>query len=137
MTDKDGMKIRAKEKSKLSRAGLKAFFKLASLWKLSTEQQTILLGLEPSLNVNHLQNRVEAGEVVLLTENQLERLSLIIGIRKGVELLYPKERVDSVMHEPNKAFDGRTLIEIMLDGSVQSLYRVRQYLESSQGSHFV
>jgi len=129
-------KIDATQKSRLAKAGLRMFFNLANLWDLTQEDQLLLLGLSSRTTLNNWRKKALNDEDIRLSVDSLERLSLIVGIRKGVELLYPHDRLNSYMKSPNREFGGRSMIDVMLEGSIRSLYQVRTYLDASRGSHF-
>lgn len=120
----------------LGRVGLKAFFKLSELWKLKQEDQLVLLGNPSRSTLNTWRRKAQANENVKLPMDTVERLSLILGIRKGVEVIYPKERWNDYMRAPNRQFNGHSLLDVMLEGRVGSLYTARRFLDAARGAHF-
>ena len=120
----------------IGRAGLSLFFNLAEAWGLTQAQQLALLGLSSRTTLKNYRERVEAGENLRLPNDLLERLSLIAGIRKAVEILYPETRWDEYLKAPNRAFGGSSPLEWMLQGRVGHLYDVRRYLDAQRGTHF-
>lgn len=72
----------------------------------------------------------------LLPRDTLERLSLVFGIYKALQVLLPvPERADAWPRRPNDAplFGGRTALERMLTGMTSDLYVVRTYLDAQRG----
>ena len=120
----------------LGAAGLRLFFNLADLWSLSKAEQLILLGVSSRTTLNSWASKAQSNNAVSVSRDTLERLSLIAGIRKAVELLYPDEITNLIMKVPNKRFGGKTLLDIMLQGSIGDLYDVRRYLDANRGAHF-
>jgi hypothetical protein len=56
---------------KMARSGLNAFFKIAELWKLSPQQQKIILGVQPQSTFYKYKNL----DVKKLPKDTLERIS--------------------------------------------------------------
>ena len=109
---------------------LKAFFNLAAEWKLRSDEQITLLGA-PSERTYY---RWRAGSVSGLPKDTLERISVLLGIYKAINILLPvRERAAAWTRRPNKAFGGETALEVMLKGRVDNLYQVRRYLDSWRG----
>jgi hypothetical protein len=63
---------------------LRTFFNIASEWGLSVNQQRVLLGGVPSSTYH----KWKGGTVGTLSYDQLERISLVLGIYKALELLF-------------------------------------------------
>lgn len=120
----------------LGSAGLRLFFNLAELWELSKAQQLTLLGVSSRTTLNNWASKARSNDSVPVSKDTLERLSLIAGIRKAVEILYPVEVVNLIMKAPNKFFGGKTILDIMLQGKIGDLYDVRRYLDANRGAHF-
>ena len=120
----------------LGRVGLSLFFALAEEWSLSQAEQLTLLGLGSRTTLKNYRERVAQGENVKLPVDTLERLSLIAGIRKAVELLYPETRWNDFMRAANSVFGGVSVLTWMLGGKVGHLYDVRRYLDAQRGAHF-
>ena len=92
-------------------------------------EQQVLLGLS---NASTLR-RWRRGAVQAVGDETLERISLLLGIFKGINsLLVQPERADEWMRKPNKApiFAGRNAIEVLLSGELSDLYAVRRYLDA-------
>ena len=55
-------------------------------------------------------------------------------IWKALRILFTaEERGEAWIRRPNEFFDGASALEIMLQGGVADIYRVRQYLDSQRG----
>ncbi|MBP0592106.1 DUF2384 domain-containing protein [Paraburkholderia sp. LEh10] len=117
----------------MSAAGLRAFFKIASAWDLSTEEQIILLG---SPGRSTLFNWKQKPQTARLGRDTLERLSLLLGIYKALQILLPQPAAaDAWIKRPNSAppFGGRRALDRMLAGNISDLVAVRQYLDAMRG----
>jgi hypothetical protein len=109
---------------------LKAFFNLAAEWGLGVEEQLALLG-RPGKRTLY---RWKAGEVAGLPADTLERISVLLGVYKALEVLLPAPtRGPAWIRRANEAFGGRTALEVMLGGKVDDLYQVRRHLDAWRG----
>jgi hypothetical protein len=123
-----------KELGEMAKAGLKAFFRLAALWKLDTEDQRVLLGTQRS-TLFHWKKHGSAK----LSPDTLERLSYILGIYKALQILLPDPAsADAWIKKPNKAplFAGKSALEFLRQGRVTDLYLVRRYLDAQRGDWY-
>lgn len=115
------------DRSRTNAVATKMFFRLATEWGLSRQQQITLLG-NPSERTFY---RWRSGHVAHLPHDTLERISVLIGIREATHVLLPlPDRANSWVKRPNEAFGGRSALEVMLFGRVEHLYQVRRLLES-------
>lgn len=109
---------------------LKAFFNLAAEWGLSADEQLTLLG-RPGKRTLY---RWKAGDVASLPPDTLERISVLLGIYKALEILLPVPgRASAWIRRANEAFGGRCGLEVMLGGKVDDLYQVRRHLDAWRG----
>jgi hypothetical protein len=111
---------------------LRAFFRIAGCWELSTAQQRVLLGNPPSSTFFKWKKERKGP----LSRDVLERISYVLGIYKALQILLPDtERADAWVRQPNMAapFGGRSALDRMLGGNVGDLYVVRQYLDAQRG----
>jgi len=117
---------------RLSGPALRTFFNIAPAWQLTVQEQRALLGW-PAASTFH---KYKAGDHGALTFDTLTRLSLIIGIYKSLQLLYPEpEFADRWPRMPNShpLFGGRPALTLMTDGGIDGLFRVRRLLDSRRG----
>jgi hypothetical protein len=117
---------------RLSAPALRTFFSIAAAWQLSVQEQRALLGW-PAASTFH---KYKAGEHGALTFDTLTRLSLVIGIYKSLQLLYPERAfADAWPRMPNShaIFGGRPALTLMTDGGIDGLFRVRRLLDSRRG----
>jgi hypothetical protein len=118
--------------SDLSGPALRSFFRLATKWGLTAEQERVLLG-SPGRSTYFRWKKDQAGA---LPKDALERISYLLGIYKALHILFPRdEQADGWVKRPNAAplFGGRTALDRMLGGQVGDLYLVRQYLDAQCG----
>jgi hypothetical protein len=119
--------------TEMSAAGLRAFFNIARDWDLSVDEQIVLLG---SPGRSTFFKWKSAPQSARLGRDTLERLSLLLGIYKALQILLPQPAsADTWIKRPNNAppFGGRRALDRMLAGNVSDLVAVRQYLDAMRG----
>jgi len=126
---------------KLSPVAIRAFFRLASHWKLRDEDARGLIG--GISNGSFYQLKRSAGktsdaktlDVKTLDQDKLTRVSLLVGIFKALNILYGTKLADAWVQLPNSnpIFGGETPLVYMLKGGVPSMMRVRQLLDARRG----
>ena len=107
----------------------RAVVRLFAKWELTDEQASALL----DLNVRTYR-RWKADGPAQLDRDTKARLSNVIGIHKALRIIFrePQRGYDWV-RAPNKAFGNRTALEVMQDGELTDLMRVRRYLDAERG----
>jgi len=119
-------------RKRLSGPALRAFFNIAGAWGLSVTEQRGLLGW-PAASTYH---KYKVGDHGALAFDTLTRLSLILGIYKNLQILYPEPGfADAWVRMPNShpLFGGRRALDLMIDGGMDGLYRVRRLLDARRG----
>jgi len=120
------------DRARLTGPGLRTFFSIADEWSLSTDQQRILLG---GISKSSLHNW-KSGLMAALSRDQLERVSLVLGIYKAMALLFAdgdggKRWLKAENSEG--VFGGASPLARMLRGGIQDLYVTRRYLDAWRG----
>jgi hypothetical protein len=82
------------DRARLSEVAIKAFLALAKSWELSNAEASGLLGVSASTL-----DRVKRGYRPTLSQDQMTRVSALVGIYKGLHLLFS----DSTADEPRSA----------------------------------
>jgi hypothetical protein len=120
----------APSRKDLTGPALRTFFRVADAWRLKEQDQMRLLGLDSRSTFQSWKR----GAVAAIPKDALERISYILGIYKGLQILLPKS-ADEWVHKPNTAavFGGRPALERMASGNVADLYVVRQYIDAQRG----
>jgi hypothetical protein len=120
------------ERKRLSGPALRTFFRIAAAWQLSVVEQRALLGW-PAASTYH---KYKAGDHAALSFDTLTRLSLILGIYKSLQVLYPEERfADGWIRMPNTnvLFGGTPPLTLMIDAGIDGLFKVRRLLDARRG----
>ena len=108
--------------------GLRTYRRIAKRWELDLDDEASLLGLPPS----EYGALLDGGFVA--PEDLLERLSLLLGIYKDLQLLLPKEtQADRWLKTPNEhpLFAGQSALQYLKSGSLAELWNVRRYIFSA------
>lgn len=122
----------SKVRERMSPAAVRLFFRLADLWRLAVDQRRALLGEISRPTYHNWQN----GKTGTLTRDQLERISLVLGIHKGLKLLFADEAsATRWLTSPNRdlPFGGDSPLGRALRGSIDDLYAVRRYIDAWRG----
>jgi hypothetical protein len=121
---------KAPQRKDLTGPALRTFFRIADAWGLTENEQMRLLGLDKRSTYQSWKR----GGVATIPRDALERISYVMGIYKGLQILLPRSANDWV-RKPNKSpiFGGRTALDRMTSGNVADLYVVRQYLDAQRG----
>ncbi len=108
----------------------RAVLRLFSKWQLSDAVARELLGGLPARSYA----RWKAGELGRIDRDLATRLSLLMGIHKALRLIFSDTaRGYAWISAPNAAFGQRSPIEIMAQGDIFSLARIRSYLDAERG----
>ena len=116
---------------KLSPASIKAFFSLATHWKLRDEDARSLLG---GLS-NGSFYQLKRSPSKTLDQDKLTRISLLVGIFKALNILYSTKLADAWVQLPNTnpIFAGESPLASMRKGGLPAMMRVRQLLDARRG----
>jgi hypothetical protein len=121
-----------KVRERMSPTAVRLFLRLTELWRLAVDQRRALLGDISRPTYYNWQN----GKVGTLTRDQLEHISLVLGIHKGLKLLFADEAsATRWLKSPNRdlPFGGRSPLDRALCGSIDDLYAVRRYIDAWRG----
>jgi uncharacterized protein (DUF2384 family) len=108
----------------------RAVINLFDRWKLSDSAAREILGGLPARTYA----RWKAGDLGRIDRDLATRLSLLMGIHKALRYLFSSpERGYAWIGKPNDVFGGRTPAEVMGQGDMFSLARVRSFLDAERG----
>jgi len=118
---------------KMSGPALRSFFRIASAWQLSVNEQRALLGW-PAPSTYH---KYKSGDTGTLSFDTLTRISLVLGIYKALHILYPDPQLAGrwvKLPNGNPLFGGKPALSLMADGGFDGLLQVRRLLDARRGS---
>ena len=118
------------DRERLSHVAIKAFLSLAKAWGLSNAESAGLLGVSASSF-----DRLKRGYRPTLSQDQLTRVSALVGVFKGLHLLFRDSTADEWARRPNTGplFDRKTPIEAMIEGGIPRMLEVRRYIDAVRG----
>lgn len=118
---------------KAGSAALRAWYKIARKWDLTDREACTLLGTAPS-TYRRWKSHPETD--LPLDAGTVERLSLLLGIYKDLQILLPRRDVaDRWVKKPNRGplFNGQTPLRRMMGGLTTDLAFVRRHLDAERG----
>jgi hypothetical protein len=122
---------RKENRTRLCPAAVKGLLRVASHWKLRDEDTRDLLGGMSSGSFYAMKSRASKN----LDEDQLTRISLLIGIYKALNILYSPRLADAWIKLPNanSMFGGDSPLNYIRRGGIPALLRIRQLLDARRG----
>ncbi|MVZ98129.1 DUF2384 domain-containing protein [Sphingorhabdus sp. IMCC26285] len=119
------------DRKRLTGAAIKAVLRLIDSWGGSNAEGAALLGVSEST-----WDRMKAGKWDgTLSQDQLTRASALIGVFKGLHLLFADGMADRWPRLANRApvFDRKSPIEAMIEGGIPRMLETRQYVDALRG----
>jgi len=121
------------ERKRLSPSAIKAFFNIMEKWAIKDADARDLMGGVSNgvfYEMKKKPNRV-------LDTDRLARISLLIGIFKSLNILYPEDLAGAWVTLPNKnrLFSGGTPLSYMVQGGLAAMWTVRRLVDSRRGGH--
>src|SRR5262249_47237106 len=118
-------------RERLTPAALAAVRSLAKAWGITGDEMATLLGVSSST-----WDRIKGdswGQA--LSQDQLTRASAMIGVFKGLHLLFADAMADRWVKLRNAGplFANRTPIETMMDGGIPVMLEVRRHVDALRG----
>ncbi|CAN5399119.1 hypothetical protein BH10PSE7_BH10PSE7_20030 [soil metagenome] len=118
------------DRARLSPVALRAYRNLTKQWNLANTEAAALLGVSGST-----WDRVKRGQSVELSQDQLTRISALVGLFKGLNLLFADAMANRWPGLRNKGplFGQRTPIQAMIEGGIPLMLDVRRYIDAVRG----
>lgn len=119
------------DRKRLSEVALKAFRNIAEHWSLTAPEAASLLGV----SVSTWERMRRPGRAASLNQDQLTRVSAMVGIYKGLHLLFADDMSDRWMQLENSGplFGRRTPVQAMIEGGIPAMLDVRRYVDAVRG----
>lgn len=118
-------------RERLTPAALKGMHRIVDHWRLSASDAAALAGLS-----ERTWFRLKKGErVATLSQDEITRASVLVGIYKGLHLLLSGPLADEWVKTPNSnpLYDGQTPLEAMKRGGIPVMLRTRQLIDATRG----
>lgn len=122
---------REEDRARLAPAAMAAMKNLAAAWKLTGDDVAALLGVSPST-----WDRIRSGKWnQALSQDQMTRVSALIGLFKGLNLLFDKGMADRwpKLRNSGPLFENRTPVEAMIEGGIPLMIEVRRHIDALRG----
>ena len=120
-----------RDRDRLGTVALKAFRRLSEQWHLDNDEAAALLGVSPST-----WDRIKAGKWdSTLSQDQMTRVSAVVGVFKGLHLLFADSMADRWPKLPNKGpiFGRLSPVAAMIEGGIPRMLETRQYVDALRG----
>ena len=103
---------------------------LLHTWRLGQTDAIPLLGLEES-DSSYAEDLL-SGRVALRGRDIKDRIAYLFRIRKTLSALFRDEEVENEwLREPHAALNGQTPMDRLLEGSMENLLLVKEYVEAA------
>lgn len=119
------------DRARLTAAAVKAVLRLIGAWEGSNAEGAALLGVSEST-----WDRMKASKWDgVLSQDQLTRASALIGVFKGLHLVFADGMADRWPQLPNRGpvFDRMTPVQAMIAGGIPRMLETRQYIDALRG----
>jgi hypothetical protein len=118
------------DRVRLSCVAIKAFLSLAKAWHLGNRDAAELVCVSGSTF-----DRMKRGNPVALNQDQLTRVSAMVGIYKGLHLLFADRMADDwpVLANTGPLFKGASPIAAMKAGGIPKMLDTRRYIDATRG----
>jgi len=119
-------------RERLGQSAIDGFSAIMDKWQIPIERAGELLGGMPRSTVYKLKSA--AGT---LRQDELTRISYLVGIYKALHILLPDELADRWVTQPNDnlLFRGQTPIDFMVRAGIPGLQQVRSLIDAERGGH--
>lgn len=118
-------------RSRLSRAAIEAFFAIVDKWEVRNEYAMALLGGASHGRYYELKKNRKG----LLSQDELTRISLLIGIFKALNILFSQRLANEWTTRPNSnpMFNNAPPLDLLIHGGVPGMLGVRRLLDARRG----
>src|ERR1700692_1082493 len=121
----------AAPRPRISPPAIVAFFAVADKWDLRNEEAMALLG-----GISHGRYyELKKNRKGLLAQDELTRISLLIGIFKALNILFSRKLANQWASRPNSnaMFHDAPPLDMLIRGGVPGMIGVRRLLDSRRG----
>ena len=118
-------------RARLSSPAIQAFFAIVDKWELRNEDAMALLGGASHGRYYELKKNRKG----LLSQDELTRISLLIGIFKALNILFTQKLANLWTSRPNSnpMFNNAPPLQLLIRGGVPGMIGVRRLLDSRRG----
>jgi hypothetical protein len=119
-------------RERLTPAAVGAVVRLAAIWNLSSAEACSLLGDVSERTWFRIKKGAWSGT---LSQDTLTRVSALVGIFKGLRLLFSEPLSDEWVRLPNRGplYGGRRPLDAMIEGGIPKMLEVRRHIDALRG----
>jgi hypothetical protein len=119
-------------RGRLTPSAVEGMVRLAAIWRLTGPEVCALLGDVSERTWFRMKKGVWSGT---LTQDTLTRISALVGIFKGLRLLFSEPLSDEWVRLPNKGplYGGRRPLDTMIEGGIPKILEVRRHIDALRG----
>lgn len=123
---------RLETRERLSQSAIDGFFAIMDKWQIPIERAGELLGGMPRSTVYKLKSAA-----CTLRQDELTRISYIVGIYKALHILLPDDLADCWVTQPNDnpLFRGQAPVDYIVRSGIPGLQQVRSLVDAERGGH--
>lgn len=119
-------------RARLSGPGVRSLLRILDAWDVAGGDVCAIMGYVDPAQVEDWR----AGRIETLSFDQLERISLILGVHKALAMLFPdpafaRRWLGAVNRD--RPFGGRSPLRFMIEGGLDGLLQTRRYLDGWRG----
>lgn len=118
------------DRARLSPVAIKAFLGLVKAWDISNRDAAELVSVSGSTF-----DRMKRGEPMTLNQDQLTRVSALVGIYKVLHLMFADAMADQwpVLVNSGPLFKGLSPVAAMKAGGIPKMLDTRRYIDAVRG----
>ena len=119
-------------RERLTPASIEGMIRLAEIWRLTSAEACALLG---DISERTWFRMKKGGRGGALSQDNLTRVSALVGIFKGLRLLFSEPLSSEWVRLANKnpRYGGRRPLDLMIEGGIPKLLEVRRHIDSMRG----
>ncbi len=119
----------APTRERLTPSAVKGMVRLTEIWHLTGPEVCALLGDVSDRTWFEMKKGEWSGT---LSQDTLTRISALLGIFKGLHLLFSEPLSDEWVRLPNKGplYGGRCPLDTMIEGGILKLLEVRRHIDA-------
>lgn len=122
----------AATRARLTPAAVEGVVRLAEIWRLTSVEICALLGGVSERTWFRMKKGQWSGA---LSQDTLTRVSALVGVFKGLRLLFSEPLSDEWVRLPNKGplYGGRRPLDAMIEGGIPKMLEVRRHIDALRG----
>lgn len=123
--------VSEQDRARLTPAAVVALRSIASAWKLTATEAAALVGVSETT-----WGRIKSNDwSQVFSQDQMMRLSAMIGLFKGLHMLFADQMSDRWVRLRNAGplFQHRTPIDAMIERGIPGMIEIRQHVDALRG----